>query len=459
MSINQFIKSKKGNCPVTKEYAEQLTNCIFNVFWDTTLLRKEKITLKSLQLSTNYGNKILNLDVLIAITDIVKIKKKRELFTVVGCMFSKFNKQDALLLAHLLVTKNNKFMKMYGSDQNTFLTNFCNRHVHEVINFHINNDYSLYHKIINPQLALACYDPNDIFMKYQNVYVQEKFDGERVIIKHFNKTFTYQTRTGIEMNKKKLEKLDIESHFTELNDFIVDGELVYIKNDEILPFNIKDKFNDDSITARCIIFDILQYGGTSCVRLPFTKRYELLQTFVQPHILADTIKVDDLDTLNSLIELKFKENKEGVIVRPDITYSENQRTIYKIKKLYTKYKVDVDLAVLGASYDVNNKLSILHCGMLVNDKLVFVTKVSSGLTRQQIDYFSRTLQCDYTLLTNEFVKSVQSQINRKMAGNPDVLFNGSIIIQVYGDSWSEDGSIRFPIFERIRDDKIYPSMF
>lgn len=456
MSIGTFLKPSKNSYPVSIEYAEKFTRAIFNVYWDTKFLRKQQITIKKLQLQTDYGNRVLNLDLLIAISE---HKKITELYNLVGCMFSKLNKPDALLLAHLLTVKDNKFKKVYGKVEEEFLNNFKARHVSERINFHINKDYALYKRPILPQLSLPCHDITEIFKKYDTVYVQEKYDGERVIIKYFENQFKLQNRTGAVTNEKKEQLIDLASHFTEFNDFIIDAELLYTKNDEILPFNVKDKFTDTDIKAKCVIFDLIQYGGTNCLNLPFKDRFDLLKTFVNKDCLAETVDTTSIDKLEAIINEKFAQDREGVIVRPNIPYSENQRTIFKIKKLYTKYKVDVDLAVIGGSYNVKRELSILHCAMIQNDTLKFVTKVSSGLTKQNIDYFTRLFKSDYSNLTNEFVEKYKDQINRKMANKPDLLFNGFIIVQVYGDSWSADGSIRFPVFVKIRDDKIYPDSF
>lgn len=462
MSINIFLKNRNhGNSPITIDYAKQFTHAIFNIFWDKNFLRKQKITQQKLKFQSNYGNKILNLELLCAIVEIVKIKNIKSLLNITGCLFLNFNKSDALLLAHLLTCKNNKFIIKYGNEQEKFIKQFCSFHVLEYINFHISNDYSMYHRVILPQLALACYNPlEDIFKRYDTVYVQEKYDGERVIIKFYNNKFTFSTRNGTELYFKKEKLLNIYDYFKDYNkEFIVDAELVYINEiDEILPFQLKNKYENNNIRAKCLIFDILQYGGSNCQKLPFIERFKLLNNIVKDSYLVETKKITNIEELNEILNEKFANNKEGIIIRPNIVYSENQRTIFKIKKLYTKYKVDIDLAVLGASYNINKKLGILHCGAIKNGKIQFLTKVSSGLTQRLIDYFTRTLTSyDKTKNSNEFVEKYKDQITMTSANNPNVLFNGSIIIQVYGDSWSEDGhSIRFPIFQCIRNDKIYP---
>lgn len=444
-SVVKYLKPKY-NLYLDDEYIREFTNMVFSIYKNNNYLRNGNLTKRKLN-HKDYKNEIdLSLSLLEDLVQHCSIKKLSKLF---GVHFNKLSKKEAFLLYDLLTKVNNPFKKVYGETKSEFYNNFKKAFSIERIEVELNSsDLTNYDKIILPMLSKPLYKIEDAFIDHKQLFLQEKYDGERVIIRNFNNDYIFYTRNGTIMNPKKIRLINVHDHFKNKHDnFILDGEMLYVSKDtnEILPFNVKNKYEDDNIKAIFMIFDVIQCNYLNCINMPYEKRFNHLKSIVKEEYIANTIIVNSPAEVENELRIMFAKNKEGIILRPNDYYKPNVRALYKIKKLYTENKIEVDLAIVGASYGKLGKLSILHLGGLLNNEFIYITKCSNGLTEKDIDFFNRSLP-----------HLNSSKFDKKKIGNPDLICDGSIIVTVIGDSWSDDGSIRFPIYKGMRLDKDTP---
>lgn len=196
-----------------------------------------------------------------------------------------------------------------------------------------------------------------------------------------SKQFTYS---------RNLESIDFPYNISlskKITDCIVDGELVYIDNDEIIPLC------DTGVRKICreiyLIYDIQYLNGNFVMLQSLIERKQLLQSLFDGEknlnvSIVPYYDCENIDTLKNKFEEIIKDpKKEGLIIKDKFgSYKCNVREWIKLKSLHlTKYKKEFDLYINRALKDKNGLYNILECGSFdENGKFKFVCKVSSGIT-------------------------------------------------------------------------------
>ena len=256
--------------------------------------------------------------------------------------------------------------------------------------------------------------------------VQPKLDGMRAIYMHGN----FWTRSGIIFPNVKLDEYfkSLKGH----EDNVLDGEL-YIHNQ---PFQkLASTLNADDAPIpnglRYVVYDAIpkdEWVAQKC-NLTYQARLEALRGVVNS--VADHKKVIDISSdvvydAGEVVELYkkyLKDGYEGVMLKdPNGHYKWGRCTLKSGTMIKLKPFKSIDLTITGI-YDGEGKYEGKAGGLLADHAGVTI-RIGSGFSDAD---------------------------RSSMAAQPHSYIGKTVEVKYFEET--EDGSLRFPIFERIRTDK------
>mmetsp|Transcript_36263 Transcript_36263/g.94997 ORF Transcript_36263/g.94997 Transcript_36263/m.94997 type:complete len:1311 (+) Transcript_36263:62-3994(+) len=342
---------------------------------------------------------------------------------------------------------------------------------------------------VAPMLAKPSTGVEDILKRCDGSHFacEWKYDGERAQV-HMAEDGTVEIYSrNSENNTGKYP--DIVKRMPELvadgvTSFIIDCEAVAYdaEKDTILPFQQlstrkkKDADADDLKGPQVCLyaFDLLYINGESHLKKDFEARRTLLRSKFkeqkgQLHFATSFI-TGDSEEIGELLDRSIKENCEGLMVKQlDTTYeiAARSHSWLKLKKDYLDGVGDtLDLTVVGAWIGKGKRSGaygafLLACYDPEAEEYQVITKIGTGFSDQD-------LADHYKSLSQVVIPSPRSYYQTTGEDEPDVWFDASQVWEVKVADLSispkyraaaglvdpEKGiSLRFPRFERIRDDK------
>jgi DNA ligase-1 len=303
-------------------------------------------------------------------------------------------------------------------------------------------------------LAETMQTPEEIYSYFKKRLVAEyKFDGVRVQVhKKGRKVLIFSRRLD-----------DITNSFPEVvksllsipNDFIVDGEVVAIKGNKPLSFNLlqqrlrrknvnKKIIEEIPVTLFC--YDILYLDGNSTIDLNYLERRKRLESlnFTNSAKLSPIYEVSSVEDIAKLFRISRELGYEGLMVKdPESVYSPGKRGKHWVK---LKEELDtLDVVIVAAEHGHGKRAGLLSdytFAVKDNDNLRVIGKAYSGLTDDEI------------LMMTERLK----QLMIKDEGFR-IVVKPEIVLEVAFDSIQRSNrhdsgfALRFPRIKRIRDDK------
>jgi len=273
---------------------------------------------------------------------------------------------------------------------------------------------------------MLCGKEFDKFMKvagsYDNVATSIKQDGVRVWAIVIGENVRYISRNGKEFPNFDVFNEHLISAVKEMNlseiQVIFDGEVITKDKDfqkVLTQFRRLTEATKDIFEFR--IFDIV-------LDKPFTERYELLKEyFVEDYevnrpivnLVYHSRHLNSKEGIFKLLDQVIDEGEEGLVVKTLNGPYEFKRSNHwcKLKRFYTE-----DLPVIGMEYGTGKYKDRL--GALICDFNGVKVSVGSGY-----DDYERT----------------------------ELMLNIPSMIEVKYQSVTKDGSLRFPVFMRVREDK------
>ena len=348
---------------------------------------------------------------------------------------------------------------------------------------------------VNPQLARPTTGIKVIFERFADTpfTCEYKYDGFRGQIHYNNKKTQIFSRNLEDMTETYPDIVEFINNFIkesaeknnkQLNSFILDCEMVAYdkKNNKILPFQqltTRSRKNVDlaSITIHVCMFcfDILLLNDEILINKTLRERRKYLyDTFTESQYIQFAKHLDsgDEQEMESFMNESISSGCEGLIIKAidkNSEYMPGQRNFnwLKLKKDYldTSLGDSIDLVIIGASYGKGKRKGLYGSFLLAcynddNETYETVTMTGGGLKDTELEQLYNKLK--------EIILP-QTPSNYKLGkAEPEVIFDAKIVIEVKTADLSmspiytagfdltpdhKGVSLRFPRFQRIRDDK------
>ncbi|OUM65359.1 hypothetical protein PIROE2DRAFT_7658 [Piromyces sp. E2] len=323
-------------------------------------------------------------------------------------------------------------------------------------------------------------------------YIENKLDGERIQLHMKNGEFQYWSRKatqytnayGNNKNEGSLTPFIHDVFNPSINECILDGEmLVYDPNiDDFLPFGslktaILDQSDEKMKRRPCfVIFDVLYINGKCLINQPMVNRIKLL-----PEIMKEKYgyimfhKREEAKTTNDIIkalEKVIELHGEGLVIKdPNSTYELGTRSKrwIKIKPEYVNSLCDeLDVLIVGGYYGNGyrrGRISHFLCAVL-KDKVDNEEQNKNNDDNEEDNYSDNDNDNNDLPHFVSFCKFGSGYSLNELEGKkdmPDVYIqpDHSQIVQLKATeivpsvSYSAGVTLRFPRFEKIREDKTY----
>lgn len=286
------------------------------------------------------------------------------------------------------------------------------------------------------------------------VWVEDKYDGIRAQLHKVGSSAAIYSRDLKEITRTFEELADAARKLPD--DFIIDGEIVAMRGDQILPYadlqkrlgrREADLFMREEIPVRFIAFDLLWRNGEKLIDTPLRERRRLLEqlgdgAFRLAHITTASSETE----IEQAFAAARARNNEGLIIKdPASGYAPGRRGLawLKLKKAYAT----LDCVVVGAEYGHGKRKSVLSdYTFAVRDEktgeLKTIGKAYTGLTDTEI-----------ARLTQHFLKKVTWQRGRYHAVEPEVVLEIAFDLLQESPRHGSGLAMRFPRIVRIRTDK------
>jgi DNA ligase-1 len=288
------------------------------------------------------------------------------------------------------------------------------------------------------------------------VWLEDKYDGIRCQLHKVGKRVELYSRDLKEITATFHDLTDAVRGME--RDFILDGEIVAMRGDEVLPFaelqkrlgrKEADLFMREEVPIKFVAFDLLWLGGNSYLNRALRERRQELEALAP---LPDCLRLARITEANSIehIESAFaaarSRNNEGLMIKdPASPYTPGRRGLawLKLKKAFAT----LDCVVVGAEYGHGKRNKVLSdYTFAVRDEstgeLKIIGKAYTGLTDAEI-----------AELTNHFHSTAISQYGRYFEVRPDTVLEIAFDKIQASDRHSSGLALRFPRILRIRNDK------
>ncbi len=278
-----------------------------------------------------------------------------------------------------------------------------------------------------------------------NDYAYEvKFDGYRIVAYIEGGEVRLESRNHIDFTQKFDSITQSLKTFFGNRSLVLDGEIIVCDENGRSDFNLLHRYlRGENFVPIYAIFDILAKDGDDLREQTYLSRKKILNQELKncPDNLLYVTHVNGGG--EKCFEFAKKNNLEGIIGKLKNSKYIGERSYDWIKIKCTKLE---EFVIGGYTLSKDkSELNALLLGKFVNGKFEYVGKVGTGFDtndkkqiRQKLDKFKRK--------TSPFTK--------KIAQNEHTVFvSPSVVVQIQFSEYTEDGSLRHPSFEGIREDK------
>jgi bifunctional non-homologous end joining protein LigD len=301
---------------------------------------------------------------------------------------------------------------------------------------------------LSPMLACPGERP---FTDSQWVF-EPKLDGYRVLACIDGKSVDLRSRRGLDLTRA-FPSVVAELAEQAVSGMVLDGEIVAIGADGKLSFNAlqnRVQLKTDREIASAdrdspvifYAFDILHFAGTNLRRAPYAARRRWLAQCLLPHRHVRLVDVHDDGV--ALYDAALAHGFEGVMAkRLDSPYEPGRRSLQWLKIKATK---SGEFVIGGYTQGKGSRapLGSLLVGYWDKEELHYAAHVGSGFDERALKDVKRRLEPLQTPRT-PFVE-------RPDLHSPTTWVRPDLVAEVNFQDWTPDGSLRAPIFVRLRED-------
>ena len=266
---------------------------------------------------------------------------------------------------------------------------------------------------------------------------EPKLDGYRVMVFVSDKGVSMRSRRGLEL-AGDFPKLSAELE-QQGPSMILDGEIVAFDAAGKPSFNA---MQNRSQRAVFYAFDLLYFAGADLRKAPYSDRRRYLAQCLLPSPLVQLVHAQDDGT--ALYAAALASGFEGVIgKRKDSRYEAGKRSGAWLKVKSTN---SGDFVVGGYTkgQGAREPLGALLLGYWQKGKLQYASHVGSGFDDRSLAQVLAQLE-PLRRKTNPF--ATKPEMNA-----PATWVEPKVVAEVKFQGWTDEGSLRAPVFLRLRDD-------
>ena len=270
---------------------------------------------------------------------------------------------------------------------------------------------------------------------------EPKLDGYRVLAFIENKVVKLRTRRGLDL-AADFPKLCAELAKQAVNSMILDGEIVAFDNDGKPSFNAMQNRASHIERAVFYAFDMPHFAGLNLRKARYCDRHRYLAQCLLPSPLIQLVHAADDGV--ALHDAAIASGFEGVVgKRKNSLYDSGRRTSAWVK---VKAITSAEFVIGGytAGKGVRAPLGSILVGYWQNGKFVFASHVGSGFDDANLPAMKARLE-HLHVSKCPFAKKPELH-------SPTVWVEPQVVAEVKFQSWTDDGSLRAPVFLRLRDD-------
>ena len=233
--------------------------------------------------------------------------------------------------------------------------------------------------VVAPMLAAnKQFNINDCF-------VEEKYNGHRMIARRIDDEIFLHSRNGKPMNSPKIAEalLDVLPEGT-----ITDGEII-ASNRDFEDLHVK------SGDVKYEMFDIVSIDGRDIKDKPLTYRRDVLEEMV-PNKYIGVSELLDLKSFEEIDAWINRTNSEGVVAKlTNEPYNPGKRSWFKRKLMKT-----LSAKIVGMTEGTGKRKGLLGAVLIIPEGLTEVTKCGSGFADEELISISKRisageqLRCD-----------------------------------------------------------------
>lgn len=287
--------------------------------------------------------------------------------------------------------------------------------------------------------------------------VEQKWDGIRgQIVKRNNEIYIWSR--GEELVTKQFPELvDAISNFKD--DFVIDGEILAMKDNDVLLFNdLQKRLNRKNVTNKLLeevpigfyAYDILEFDGKDIREQSFEQRRMQLESIFNSVSLPEHIKLSFLVEFNEWKELHDIRNNSRAINSEGLMLKQKRSPYHTGRKKgdWWKWKVDpltIDAVMIYAqkgSGRRSSKYTDYTFAVKKDDALVTVAKAYSGLTDKEITEISQWVN-----------KNAIEKFGPVRTVKPHLVFEIAFEGIALSNRHKSGVALRFPRINRWRKDK------
>ncbi|WP_027377864.1 ATP-dependent DNA ligase [Kaistella palustris] len=283
-----------------------------------------------------------------------------------------------------------------------------------------------------------------------------KWDGIRgQFIKRNNEIFIWSR--GEELVNPQFPEL-VEA-LSKLNgDFVLDGEILAVKDDEVLNFNeLQKRLNRKTISAKMMkeipvatfVYDILELEGEDLREKPMVERRLILEELIDNSDIeniriSEIVLAKDWEELAEIREKSRDNNSEGLMLKQKNSHYHSGRK----KGDWWKWKVDpltIDAVLIYAQKGSGRRSGFYTdytFAVKKEDQLVTIAKAYSGLTDKEIMEVSRFV-----------TKNSLEKFGPVRTVKPELVFEIAFEGIGFSNRHKSGVALRFPRIVRWRRDK------
>jgi bifunctional non-homologous end joining protein LigD len=294
-------------------------------------------------------------------------------------------------------------------------------------------------KGIKPMLATLINEPFD----HPDWIFEVKWDGYRAVAEIRDGEVSLYSRNGISFSRKFPSILDSLRKFG--FEAVLDGEIVAVDDRGNPNFQtLQDYQKSGKGHLLYYVFDLIHFAGHDLTSLPLIRRKEILKKILPA---APNIKFSDHIVKEGGLFFRVAKERglEGIMAKHSQSAYRMGRRSRQWLKVKTQLVQEGVIAGFTEPRGSRKHFGALVLGIFKGDELVYIGNTGGGFGIGMLREIREKLD---SLIREKCPFGVEPKTN-----TPVTWVNPELVCEVAFHGWTDEGSMRQPVFLRLREDK------